>query len=83
MKKLFAPVFLAAVLSTAAVGCYGSYGAFHSVHKWNGTVSNNKVANSLIHFALWVIPVYELALLGDFIIFNNVEFITDEPVFRP
>lgn len=82
MKKL-APLLLVTALSLAAPGCYGSYGAFKSVHKWNGHVTGSKVTNSIIHFALWVVPVYELALLGDFIIFNNIEFLTDEPVFRP
>jgi len=80
MKRL-APVILAAALATTA-GCYGSYGAFHAVHRWNGHATNNKVANSFIHFALWVIPVYELTLVGDFLIFNNIEFLTDEPVFK-
>jgi len=27
------------------------------------------------------VPVYELSLLGDLIIFNNVEFVTKKPVF--
>lgn len=83
MKKLVAPIILATAISAAAPACYGSYGAFNSVHKWNGKVTNSKVTNSLIHFALWIIPVYELAFLGDFLIFNNVEFITDKPVFNP
>jgi hypothetical protein len=80
MKRL-APLVIASMLATSA-GCYGSYGAFHAVHKWNGHATNNNVANSAIHFGLWVLPVYPLALLGDFIIFNNIEFLTGNPVFR-
>jgi hypothetical protein len=82
MKKLFAPLILATAISAAAPGCYGSYGAFHKVHKWNGQATNNKIANSFIHFALWVVPVYEIILLGDFLIFNTIEFATGEPVFK-
>jgi hypothetical protein len=82
-RKLLVPLFLATAIGVAAPACYGSYGAFHSVHKWNGKVTGSKVGNSIIHFALWIIPVYELVLLGDFLIFNNIEFLTDEPVFRP
>lgn len=81
MKRI-APLLLATILATSAAGCYGSYGAFKAVHKWNGHATSNNVANSAIHFGLWVLPVYPLALLGDFIIFNNIEFITGEPVFR-
>lgn len=68
-------ILLALTLATST-GCYGSYAAFNHVHHWNGQVTNSKVANSLIHFGLWVIPVYELCLFGDFILFNNIEFIS-------
>jgi len=80
MKRL-APLVLAATLASSA-GCYGSYGAFHAVHKWNGHATNSKVANSAIHLGLWILPVYELVFLGDFLIFNNVEFVTGSPVFK-
>ncbi len=72
MKRLL----LALALTTSTAGCYGSYGAFNRVHQWNGHATDNKVANSLIHFAFWVLPVYPLCLVGDFLIFNNIEFIT-------
>lgn len=68
--------------ATSASGCYGSYSASTKLHKWNGTATGNKVANSAIHLGLWIIPVYELLLVGDFLIFNTVEFATGQPVFR-
>lgn len=79
--KALAPALLLAAL-TAQPACYGSYSAFHAVHHWNGHATDNRVANSAIHFGLWILPVYELSLLGDFIIFNNIEFLTGQPVFR-
>jgi hypothetical protein len=79
MKKRLAALAVFAALTTA---CYGSYSAFNAVHKWNGKATNSKVGNSAIHFLLWVVPVYELTLIGDFLIFNNIEFLTDEPVFK-
>jgi hypothetical protein len=81
MKKLLAPLVLSTVLATSA-GCYGSYGAFHAVHKWNGHATGNRIANSFIHFGLWVIPVYPLVITADWLIFNNVEFISGKPVFN-
>ena len=72
---------LAAVLATSQAGCLGSNSAFTKVHRWNETATGNNVANSVIHVALWIVPVYELSLLGDLIIFNNVEFVTKKPVF--
>jgi hypothetical protein len=80
MKRLI-PLAIAAVLATSQMGCYGSYGAFHAVHKWNGTATDNKIANSAIHFVLWIVPVYELTIFGDWLIFNNIEFVTGKPVF--
>jgi hypothetical protein len=74
-----APVLVAAALAAAAVpasGCYGKYTAFHKVHKWNGGVTASRIANSAIHFGLWILPVYELVILGDILIFNTVETFT-------
>jgi len=82
MKKLLAPIVLSAVLAGSA-GCYGSYGAFHAVHKWNGHATGNRIADSAIHFLFWIpLPVYPLVIAGDWLIFNNVEFITGKPVFN-
>jgi hypothetical protein len=70
MKKLV----LAAAIATAATGCYGSFGAFNKVHDWNGHVTGSKVGNSAIHTVFWILPVYEIVILGDLLIFNTVEF---------
>jgi hypothetical protein len=70
-----------AALAAAQPACYGSYSAFHAVHRWNGHATSNRIVNSLIHFGFYVIPVYPLVTFGDIIIFNTVEFITKKPVF--
>lgn len=80
MKRTAASLLVAAALATQA-GCYGSYSAFGAVHSWNGHATDSKIANSAIHFVFWVVPIYELTLFGDFLIFNNVEFFTGQPVF--
>ncbi|MEZ4398396.1 MAG: DUF3332 family protein [Kofleriaceae bacterium] len=76
MKKQLSVLALTAALAATAGGCYGSYGAFNKLNKWNGTVTNDKWSKSAVHLALWIIPVYELALAGDFLIFNTVEHFT-------
>lgn len=83
MKRIASLASAAALVAVLAAqpACYGSYSAFHAVHHWNGQVANNKVARSAVNAALWILPVYELTLLGDVIIFNTVEFITGNPVF--
>jgi len=84
MNKL-APIALAAVLATAVASqaaCFGSYGAFHTVHDWNATVSGNKWVNSGVHLLLWVVPVYPLTIIGDFLIFNTIEHLTGSNPLR-
>jgi hypothetical protein len=73
-----APLALVAALAT---GCFGSWSAARAVHRWNGQITGNKNVNSLIHFGLFVIPVYPIVGLGDFLIFNTVEFFTGKPMF--
>ena len=82
MKRIFAPLVLSVVLAFALTGCYGSYTAHHALNRWNGHATNNKWANSAIHFGLWVVPVYPLAIAGDFFIFNTIEFFTGNRVFN-
>jgi hypothetical protein len=81
MKHLPA-VLVAAALATSQPACYGSYSAFHAVHRWNGSVSGSKIVNSAVHLGLWIIPVYPLLLTADFLVFNTIEFATDKRVFN-
>ena len=78
--KLLAPLALAAALATQPA-CFGSNSAFHTLHQWNAHATGSPVANSAIHFGLWIVPAYELTLLGDLIVFNTIEFATGKPVF--
>ena len=83
MKRFLAPLVLSLVLAFSLAGCYGSYSAFHAVHRWNGHAMSSRVGNSIIHFLfLFPLPVYELCIAGDIIIFNNVEFVTGHRVFN-
>jgi Domain of unknown function (DUF3332) len=67
-------------LSTAAclglAGCYGQFALTRKLYNWNGNATSNKFVNSAILWALIIVPVYELASLGDFLIFNTIEFYT-------
>jgi hypothetical protein len=81
MKQLPA-IVIAAALAASQPACYGSYSAFHAVHRWNGSVTGSKVANSAIHLGLWIVPVYPLLLTADWLVFNTIEFATDKRVFN-
>ncbi|MCA9676345.1 MAG: DUF3332 family protein [Kofleriaceae bacterium] len=82
MKHSIAALALVAGMAATVPACYGSYSGFHALHRWNGEVSHDKLARSAVHLGLWILPVYELMLLGDFLVFNTVEFATGSPVFH-
>jgi hypothetical protein len=57
--------------------CIGSFGLFNKVLTWNQSVGD-KFVNELVFLALCIVPVYEIAMLADFVVFNSIEFWTDE-----
>jgi hypothetical protein len=64
-----------ALLATSSLqGCYGSFQLTGSLYEWNGRVTRNAFVQQLLFWGLCIIPVYELALVGDAIIFNLLEF---------
>ena len=72
IRKFVCAAVLAAFTCVSVSGCYGSYALFNKVHKWNGTLGD-KWINSVVHFVI-AGPVYGLCFLGDFLIFNTIEF---------
>jgi hypothetical protein len=61
-------------LTLLCSGCVGPFNAFNGLSHWNSKVTDSKWANEGIFLGLVIIPVYELMLLGDLIIFNSIEF---------
>lgn len=70
-KRLLAA---AALLAATNVGCYGQWALTRALHGWNGHATGNKFLNSLLTWGLLIVPIYPLAALGDFVIFNTIEF---------
>lgn len=82
MKRIAPLVLAAALLAGAGTGCYGSFSASKKLHAWNGKVSSNVVVREAVFLGLVIIPVYELAVIGDAIIFNTIEFATGSNPFQ-
>lgn len=72
MKKVLA----CGLLSTTILftSCIGSFSAFNGLRDWNENVTDSKFGNEVIFLALWILPVYGLATLGDLVVFNAIEF---------
>lgn len=70
-KSLLCLAMAASILSTS---CLGSYSAFNGLREWNSEVSDSKFVNNLLFWGLWIVPVYEIFIFGDTLIFNTIEF---------
>ena len=80
MQKLLA----AAALTLGATGCLGPNNAARSLLNWNATATEYDLANEAIFIGLVWVPVYELALLGDVLVFNTIEHWSGEnPIDAP
>ena len=66
---------LAVLFSVSAFGCYGKFQLTRKIYTWNGTLGN-KWVNSIVMWALMIIPVYEIGSAVDFLILNTIEFWT-------
>lgn len=72
MKKTIIASLLACTLLFTS--CLGSYNAFNNLRAWNQGATDSKFLDNLIFWGLWIVPVYELFILGDTLIFNVIEF---------
>lgn len=73
MKKIIALLLIAAMLS----GCTGSFELTRKVYSFHRTIEN-KWVDEIVFLVFCYIPVYVIAILGDAIIFNSIEFWTCE-----
>lgn len=64
---------LAASLGTFSVGCFGKFALVRAIYKANDSIGN-KFAKSLVTWVFVIVPVYAVAALIDFVIFNLIEF---------
>jgi len=72
MKKTLGSVLLASCLLSTS--CIGPFNTFNNVTAWNSRVSDSKWVNELVYLGLWVVPVYEIVLTLDSLVFNSIEF---------
>jgi len=74
MKVLAVCLSLAVAFGSLA-SCYGKFQLTRKVYTWNGTMGS-KFVNSIVMWALWIIPVYEVVGTVDLLILNTIEFWT-------
>jgi hypothetical protein len=68
---------LAALALACLGGCYGQFAVTREVLKRNANVESAP-AREGIFLALLIVPVYEVSVLADLLVFNAVELATGE-----
>lgn len=70
---------LALLLSAALIfsSCIGSFQLTNKVKNWNDNIGD-KWINEVVFLAFHIVPVYEVCIFADAVVFNSVEFWTGE-----
>ncbi len=75
MKKNVKILALTLSLCVLMSSCIGSFSLTNKLYKWNNSMGD-KFINELVFIGLTILPVYEIAIFADAVIFNTVEFWT-------
>lgn len=73
MTRPMRAVAVATALAFSA-GCWGSFALSRKLWGWNDQVSQEKFAKWLVFLGLCIIPVYEVSVFADAVLFNSIEF---------
>ena len=71
-------VLLVALMPVTLTGCFGRFPLTHRIYDLNQDVSNNKFVQTLVFWLFVIVPVYEIGILADAVIFNLVEYWTGD-----
>jgi len=80
MKKTLAALVLGLSLSTS--GCLGADHLYNSIKNWNAELSEQDWINEIVFIGLSIVPVYMLALTGDVLIFNTIDYWTGNDTIK-
>ena len=75
ITRLVSIALLAVFIVVGVFGCYGNMALTKKVYHFNGSVGN-KYVQSIVNWAFWICPVYEIAMFLDIVFFNTIEFWT-------
>lgn len=73
MKKSLLKLVVLVVIAASLQGCYGKFALTRKVYALNGEV-RDKFLRSGLTWVFLIVPVYGIAGLADFVVFNTIEF---------
>ncbi len=75
ITRLISVALLAVFIIVGVFGCYGNMSLTKKVYNFNGSLGN-KYVQSIVNWAFWICPVYEISMFLDYVLFNTIEFWT-------
>ena len=75
ITRLISVALLAVFIIVGVFGCYGNMSLTKKVNQFNGSVGD-KYVQSIVNWAFWICPVYEISMFLDYVLFNTIEFWT-------
>jgi len=81
LKKL-APLALCLGLGLGSTSCLGPDTLYSGIKNWNAEISEQDWINETLFIGMHILPVYQLALFGDIVIFNTIEYWSGDSVFK-
>ncbi|MCD4828591.1 MAG: DUF3332 domain-containing protein [Candidatus Cloacimonetes bacterium] len=75
--KWIAMLLTVALFATSMLGCFGGFNLTRKVYIWNSQVGD-KWVNTVVMWALAILPVYSFCGMADLLVLNAVEFWTGE-----
>lgn len=73
MKNRLLKLMVIVVIAASLQGCYGKFALTRKVYTMNGQVGD-KFLRSGLTWVFLIVPVYGIAGLADFVVFNTIEF---------
>jgi len=73
-SRLLVVLVLLVGMAPWMLGCFGSFPLTHGLYKFNADVSKSGIVRTVVFWVFVIFPVYEIAMIGDAVIFNLVEF---------
>ena len=62
------------LLAFGSSSCLGPDHLYSSVKNWNAKLSEKDWVNEVVFIGLLIVPVYQIAMAGDYLVFNTIDY---------
>ena len=80
MKKAVFMAMAALTVAALSTGCIGKFRLTNNILAWNEGMHEEAWVQEVVFLGLHIVPVYQISIFADIILFNSIEFWTDKPI---